>query len=139
MIRQLLAVTLYLCLTGCQTNLYVPATDATGKTRSIKVVSISGDAAGIDAGYEGPHGRTWLRADGIVHSEPTRASAEVVTASGRAGGNIIWNYFFGSSVLETAKGASATNIAKEETTRHAATETTTRALSTDSVTKALAP
>lgn len=116
-----------LSMCACQTNLYVPRTDAEGNARAVKVVSVAGDAANLDAGYRGPGGEeVWVRSDAIVHSEATRAAGDVVTATSRGVGNILWNYFFGSSVLETARGATQIGLSEQETARHGATQETTR-------------
>lgn len=124
MLRLCIGLAICAALGGCATRLYVPSADADGKLRPVKVAEMAGDAAGVKFSYSGLGGSVSYEAQKVVHSEPTRAAGEVVTAAGRGLGNVIWNYFFGSSVLETARGATATALAQEETARHASEQAT---------------
>ena len=125
-------------LGGCATVLYVPVQTADGKARAVPVAKTFADAEGVRMAYSGPFGSVTYEADRHVHSEPTRASGEVVKETGGAIGKTLLSYFTGMATLEWVRGSTATNLAKEKTSRHATSEGTTRHVSDNTTTVSLA-
>jgi hypothetical protein len=96
------------------------------------------DAEGVQIAYSGPFGSVTYEAARHIHSEPTRASADVVSASGNAVSKSVMSYFTGAALLNWVKGDAATKQAQETTTRHGAEQATARAANDNATAVSLA-
>lgn len=111
---------------GCSTTLYVPMESIDGKIKSVKVAQTYADAKNLNMGYTSGETTAWVYADQIIHSEPTRAGADVVRASGTAAGSVLTSYFGGRALLEGVRGNTAKNLDQGKTTRHKESQVTSR-------------
>lgn len=113
-------------LAGCSTTLYIPMESVDGTLKSVKVAQTYADARNLNMGYTSGETTAWVYAEEISHSEPTRAGADVVRASGTAAGSVLTSYYGGRSLLEGVKGSTAKNLDKGKTARHKESQVTSR-------------
>lgn len=117
-------------LTGCaSTKLSIPIVTSDGQAKSLPVLSTQADAKNVQFAYQGQFGTISFYGGELIHSEPTRAGADVIRASGTAAGSVITSYYGGRSLLEGVRGNTAKNLDKGKTARHGESEKTTRHLS----------
>lgn len=130
-----LRLALVLVFSGCaSTRVAVPVMTAEGRAKSIALMTTQADARLISYSYSGPYGTVNFNGGELIHSEPTRAGAEVIRASGTAAGSVITSYYGGKSLLEGVRGNTQKNLDQGKTARHSASEKTARKVS-DNATK----